>query len=165
MISQYRVLAERIKVELAALEQVVERVERALQRAAEDPEDRVYFLTSVALDLHGFYSGVERLLQLIARNIDQSLPAGPNWHRELLSQLTLLIPQVRPAVLAAETQVALIDYLGFRHVVRNVYTFNLNLNRVTELAEALRNTFSLTQRDLLAFVSFLDNLSTADEDS
>lgn len=160
MISQYRVLAERIKVELAALEQVVERVEGALQRAAEDPDDRVYFLTSVALDLHGFYAGVERLLQLIARTIDQSLPAGPSWHRELLAQLALSIPHVRPVVLTPETQVALIDYIGFRHVVRNVCTFNLNLERVAELAQGLRNTFGLTQRDLLAFASFLPNHRT-----
>ncbi len=57
------------------------------------------------------------------------------------------------------------EYLEFRHVVRDVYTFNLRPERVTELVQGLRPAFDLARRSLLAFAEFLDRLSTADEES
>jgi len=77
--------------------------------------------------------------------------------------MPLTINEVRPAVLQSETQTALIDYLEFRHVVRNVYTFDLRSDRVAELGHSLSSTFTLIKRDLLAFAEFLENLSQADE--
>lgn len=58
--------------------------------------------------------------------------------------MTLEVKAVRPAVLRAETQTALIDYLEFRHVVRNVYTFDLWPKRLRELVVYLRPAFELT---------------------
>jgi len=59
-------------------------------------------LESVALNLHGFYSGVERLFELIARRVDQNLPSGDMWHRDLLHQMTQDIRELRPAVISSE---------------------------------------------------------------
>ena len=164
MIPRYRLLAERLRSELVILEQVVGRIEDAFSRAIQQPDDQDFFLASAALDLHGFYTGVERLLELIAVQVDESPPSGRHWHRDLLSQMSLELPTVRPAVLATETSAAIVDYLEFRHVVRNVYTFNLRPERVKELVRGLRPAFDLTQQDLLAFAEILEELSTADED-
>ncbi len=164
MIARYRVLAERIRAEIVPLQHVVERAESALNRSSQQPANQEYFLAAAALDLHSFYSGVERLLEMIARDVDQSIPSGSAWHRDLLAQLVLPIPPVRPAVLTSETEVALRDYLGFRHVIRNVYTFDLKPDRVAELTRGLRAVFELVQRDLLSFAAFLDGLATADQD-
>ena len=76
MIPQYRILAQRIRAELQALDHVVERAEGALERASRQPQDEEYFLTSAALDLHGFYAGIERLLELIGRTMDGDVPSG-----------------------------------------------------------------------------------------
>ena len=164
MIPRYRLLAERIRSELHSLEQVVERAISALARTIQYPQDQDYFLAAAALDLHGFYVGLERLFELIATEIDRSKPGGPTWHRELLAQMSLTVPDVRPAVVSGETRTKLRDYLEFRHVVRNVYTFDLQPDRVTELVGGLRPSFHLARRDLLAFAEFLDGLSTADEE-
>ena len=164
MIPRYRLLAERLRTELAALEQVVERAEGALPKAIRQPQDQDYFLAAAALDLHGFYAGLERLFELVAREIDESLPTGRHWHRDLLAQMSLSVPDARPAVLSSESRSTLVEYLEFRHVVRNVYTFNLRPERVTELVRGLRPVFDLARRDLLTFADFLDNLATADEE-
>ena len=103
MIARYRVLAERLRSELQVLEQVVDRAEGAVDRALQHPRDRDYFLAAAALDLHGFYAGVERLLELIAREVDGGQPTGRRWHRDLLTQMSLAIPAVRPPVLVPET--------------------------------------------------------------
>ncbi len=164
MIPRYRLLAERIRSELSMLEKVVDRAESGLDRASKQPQDQDYFLAAAALDLHGFYVGVERLFELIAAELDETRLSGPRWHRDLLAQMTLEVPGLRPPALSAEARNALTDYLEFRHVVRNVYTFNLRADRIAELVRGLQPTFDLVQHDLLAFVGFLEGLSTADED-
>lgn len=62
-----------------------------------------YNVDAAALSLHGFYSGTERLFEWIARQIDSSLPQGVAWHRELLQQMTLNVPDVRPPVIQPAT--------------------------------------------------------------
>jgi hypothetical protein len=162
MISRYQLLSQRIKSELHEIERLVLRAETALIRAKDNPPDQDYFLAAAALDMHGFYAGIEKLLELIAADVDRSQPTSSHWHRDLLAQMTLDLPEVRPPVLTSETQQALAEYLEFRHVVRNVYTFNLRPKRIAELVDDLRTTFELTRRDLQRFTEFLIELSTTD---
>lgn len=164
MIPRYGVLIERFKAELESLEQVVQHAENALKRANFQPHDQDFYITAAAFDLHSFYTGIERLFEAVANEVDQSHPKGTHWHRDLLLQMTLSIPEVRPAVLTQEAYLALLEYLEFRHLVRNVYTFHLRSERVAELVGNLRPTFDLIRKDLLIFMNFLDSLSRADQE-
>jgi hypothetical protein len=163
MIPRYKLLAERLRTELQQLEKLVVRAEGALVRARHHVADQDYFIAAAALDLHSFYASIERLFELIAAEVDTSKPTTPRWHRDLLTQMTLNATTLRPAVVSQETYTALLEYLEFRHLVRNVYTFNLRPLRVSELVQGLRPAFELTKQDLLTFAVFLDGLSTADE--
>ena len=60
-------------------------------------------LSGVALNLHGFYAGIEQIFEDIARSMEGSVPAGSAWHQALLLQLSSEVASVRPAVLAAGT--------------------------------------------------------------
>jgi hypothetical protein len=161
MMPRYRLLAERLRAELQALERIVTRAESAVTLARRRPGEQDYFLGSAALDLHAFYTGVERMLELIASDLDESRPATPHWHRDLLAQMSVAIPDVRPVVLQPETGAALAEYLEFRHVVRNVYTFNLRPDRVAELVHELRPTYRLVERDLQSLAGLLDAIATS----
>jgi uncharacterized protein YutE (UPF0331/DUF86 family) len=159
VIGRYAVLAGRIRQDLAELERVVERVERAVQAGRRHTEEQDLLLDSAALNLHDFYSGLERIFTHIASDADQSVPSGPDWHRELLRQMTVEIPGLRPQVLSAEVAGALDEYLGFRHVVRHVYAFELDLERVERLVSRLRPTFRDLTVALSAFATFLECLA------
>ena len=65
----YQELIERIRGEIADLEIVVERTERSWAQAQEMADDQDAYLDSVALNLHAFYTGLERLFELIARTM------------------------------------------------------------------------------------------------
>jgi len=159
MIERYLVLAERIRQELADVEQVIERAERAMAAARQRPDDQDLYLDSVALNLHDFYVGLERVFHLIATTVDRSLPDSAEWHRDLLQQMGLVLPQVRPQVLSAEMISALSEYLGFRHVVRNVYTFQFEPERLEHLVSRLRSTFTQVRSELEAFARVLEQLA------
>lgn len=136
MIRRYRETAERIREELAGLERVVARAERAMCLARQRPEDQDLYFDSAALSLHDFYTGVERIFRHIASMIDRALPTGQDWHQELLRQMAEERPGIRPAVISDETLDFLDEYRRFRHVVRNIYAFQFDPVRLERLVRA-----------------------------
>jgi len=80
---------------------------------------------------------LERIFELIAANVDQTRPQGDNWHQELLRQMAVGIELVRPHVISKETKNILDEYRGFRHVVRNVYSFHLSSAKISPLVNKL----------------------------
>lgn len=110
------------------------------------------------MNLHSFYTGVEHILEDIARTLENSLPSGSGWHVDLLTQMSGEIEGVRPAVISQETRNSLDEFRGFRHVVRNVYAFNLRAARLDELTADLPACFGAVQRELLEFAKFLESV-------
>ncbi|MCA9942562.1 MAG: hypothetical protein H6656_10440 [Ardenticatenaceae bacterium] len=150
-------LAARIAKGLTDIEKVVIRSEEIYEEAALG-ENKTYF-EALALNLHGFYLGVERVFEDIARTFDLNVPTGSDWHRILLQQMSLSLPSIRPPVVQDETYKCLDEYRGFRHVVRHGYTFDLKIKSVKELAQSLRACFTAVQQDLNNFIQFLHQLA------
>lgn len=159
MIGRFATVAARIRQELEDLERVVNRAERGMTTARRRPEESDLFLDSVALNMHDFYAGLERLFRQIAATVDGSVPSGPEWHRDLLRQMCAELPRVRPQVLSAETAQDVDEYLRFRHVVRNVYTFEFDAEQIERLVQGLRSAFDQVRIELLAFADLLDELA------
>jgi len=127
----YQVLTGRIRQELADLEIIVNRAERAMTAATRSTsENQDLFIDSVALSLHDFYTGLERIFSQIATVVDESMPEGREWHQDLLNQMGIAWSDLRPQVLSTETISFLDEYRRFRHVVRNVYAFEFELQRI-----------------------------------
>ena len=147
-------LAARIRDELAELDRVADRVAVGWSRALRNADD--YYLDGVALNLHGFYSGLERIFELIATTIDAAKPKGENWHQVLLRQMSVETSGLRPAVISQSTYHCLDDYRGFRHVVRNVYAYNFETTKLEKLVIDLPATLAQVRVELLAFAEFLE---------
>ena len=162
MIARHIVHAERIRSELANIEGVVARVRRAMEASAGDAVDSDLYWDAVALNLHDFYTGLERILRHIAAEIDGHLPAGGEWHQELLRQMAIPLPRIRPAIFSNETIKRLDEYLRFRHVVRHVYAFEFDPQRIKPLAEALTGDFAQIKGELAVFTDYLEGLADAD---
>jgi hypothetical protein len=154
--SEYRLLSGRIQEYLVELERVVERAVRFGNNAHLTGEEAYW--DAVALNLHSYYSGIERIFEDIARTIDRTIPESSDWHQRLLFQMTAEIPGIRPAVIGRDTRLGLDDYRAFRHVVRHVYAFNFRPNRLHELVQGLPGGFGAVQNDLAAFREFLEEL-------
>jgi len=67
---------------------------------------------------------------------------------------------VRPAVISPATREALEEYRGFRHVVRNVYTFQFDPSRVRRLVQQVPAVPDRLRPQLLAFADFLQQRAT-----
>jgi hypothetical protein len=161
----FQELAERIRGEMSDMEQVVERVLRVWPQAQQETGEQDVYLDSVALNLHSFYTGIESLFELIARHIDGTLPTGQTWHRDLLQQMTQDVSDVRPAVIGQDSVLALDEFRRFRHIVRHVYTINLEPDRMAEMIATLPELWSTLRAELLAFADFVEELATPDDAS
>jgi len=159
--ASYRELTERIRGEMPDLEHVVQRSLRVWAEVRKAPGEYDPYLDSVALNLHGFYSGLERLFELVARHVDQAVPAGETWHRDLLEQVAHDRTNVRPAVIGQETARTLDEFRRFRHLVRNVYTINLVPEKMDGLLSVLPGLWLAVRAELLAFAEFLEELAQA----
>jgi hypothetical protein len=130
-----------------------------MQARRQGTAEQDLFLDAAALNLHDFYSGLERIFAHVASGVDQSVPSGLDWHRELLRQMTVAVPGLRPAVISVEVSSAIDEFLRFRHVVRHIYAFELDPERVERLADRLRPTFQAVEAALVAFATHLEGLA------
>ncbi len=161
MSSEFAALTERIRDALTDVERTVRRAEELRDKAQRTSDDGYW--DGVALNLHGFYNGLERIFEDIARTVDVNVPSGPAWHQDLLRRMSIAISDLRPAVIRSETRRCLDEYRDFRHIVRHVYAFNLRPLRVQELANESRACYGSVSRDLNEFIDFLERMAQADE--
>jgi hypothetical protein len=150
------ILAERIMNEIKELSFLVERINTGWEKFRKNQDN--YYLDSVALNLHSFYSGIERIFERIAVTVDNSLPSGANWHQELLNQMVLEIPGIRPAVLSSSVKEQLEEFRGFRHIVRNVYSYRFNPEKINSLVAGIGSLFTVFRVELTSFAEFLKNV-------
>ncbi len=154
----FRDLTNRINRELVQLEKATITVHESLVLAQQQSAEARFFIAAAAFEMHSFYTGVEKIFEAIVKRVDQQPPRGSQWHSLLLNQMSQPIPDVRPAVIAEQTLNNLREFLAFRHVIRNIYVFNLRHDDVVQLAQKLPPTFTLLRHDLSQFVDFLENI-------
>jgi hypothetical protein len=160
VIESYIILARRIHKELEDIARLVKRANRAMNSARKNPQDEDLYIDSASLNLHDVYSGFERVFKQIASIVDGNVPTSSEWHRELLEQMGLDLPKVRPPVLSSDSIRRLDEYLRFRHVVRNVYTFSFDPERIGRLVKELEPNFEKIREELIMFASFLEKVGT-----
>lgn len=154
MNGNYLRLAGRIRQETSELQRVIERTQQIWSHAKNATDD--YYVDATALNLHGVYAGLERVFEMIADTVDQSKPSGRNRHQELLRQMATEIPGIRPPVFATEMVSLLDKYRGFRHVVRNVYTYILDPAQIQLLIDELDTTLQDALTDLMEFADVME---------
>jgi hypothetical protein len=142
-----RELAERIRAEVMDLDRVARRAERFWRAAGQAGVDRDAYLDAVALNLQSFYSGNERLFELIARRVDEVVPGGETWHRDLLRQMARESEGRRPAVISEASAAGLELCRRFRHLVRNLYAMDLAPERMAPVVDALPQVWARVQAE------------------
>ncbi len=133
----------------------VKRYARRNEFVAQGTED--ILADSLATCLHSFYTGIEHILEIIVRQIDQSRNMGPEWHRELLYAASVEKPGLRPAVISDTSFACLEQFRAFRHLFRHLYTHRIDPERIFYLMRDLDTAWNSIKTDLESFVDFLES--------
>ncbi|KPA17433.1 hypothetical protein MHK_002357 [Candidatus Magnetomorum sp. HK-1] len=154
----YFIIAGRIRRELKSIATVVKRTIRIWKKGAIIGDDM--YIDASALNLHSFYSGIEKIFVIIAEGIDLYKPSSASWHKALIQQMGSEIKSVRPPVISDDLINRLDSYRGFRHVVRNVYTYNLDEKHIKIMVDDLEDIMNALTKELSAFADFLEKIET-----
>ncbi len=148
-----------INREMIELDQLVEVCVKRYARRAEllgaGAED--ILADSLATCLHSFYTGLERLFEVIVREVDGARSHPAEWHRELLMAVSVDRPELRPAVISEAGYRMLDEYRSFRHLFRHLYTHHIDPGRIFGLMEVLGETWSVVREDLVRFLAYLES--------
>ncbi len=120
-------------------------------------------LALAAVALHGWYTGLESVLERVARQLDGDVPTGSRWHRELLTQMSVEVPRLRPAVLPRTVIAPLAELLAFRHFFRHAYGIVLDADRIATRLALLFAAVDEVDVALDMFDSFLVEAGVAAE--
>jgi len=131
-------LQDEIGLELSQLRSLLDTFSPLLLKVAAAPPDAIEIAALAGL-LHSFYNGVENILKRIGVHSGDVLPASISWHSELLESMAAPGPG-RPAVIGRVLFERLRSYLGFRHVYRHSYTFQLRWSKMQPLVAGIGET-------------------------
>lgn len=145
-----RITDERGKIDRAigSITELLEEIEVAT------PHHRKFFEELTAKKLAEVYSGIERIFERIANEIDKHLPKGERWHTDLLTQMAERRPE-RPLVISEGTQQGLGQLLRFRHKVNNIYGDELIYKKAEEHAKPIGDLFATVSKELYTLIAFL----------
>ncbi|MEZ4583979.1 MAG: hypothetical protein R3A10_20480 [Caldilineaceae bacterium] len=125
---------------------------------ATDPEHRRIFYENLALKLHNFYTGCERIFNVVTSELNGGPPTGYDWHQRLFDRMAADWGE-RPAIITAATATDLREFLSFRHVVRNVYGYELDPERIERLLEKYPQTWTAFRSDVENFIRQLKTMA------
>ncbi len=108
--------------------------------------------------LHDYYSGLEKVFIHVIKSFGESLPAGTQWHKELLEKMSLNIPGVRTALIGKQTAVKVDELRGFRHVFRNAYGFRIDPVKEQALLTNLPAIAKSIKKDIQEFFKQMDQI-------
>lgn len=151
-------LALDINGELEHLRRLATDVERLRGELELDPARALLYRENLSLKLHNFYTGCERIFHMVASELNGASPAGFDSHKRLLERMAVEWDG-RPALLSGKTVYDLREYLAFRHVVRNIYGFELDTERVERLVARYSQVWHQVESDVVKFSDWLQRLA------
>ena len=144
-----------IRFEVEQIDLLLESYSGLIDRAKTSTPDLVE-VTAMASVLHSFYNGLENIFLSIAKGIDVEVPAGSQWHRNLLNRMAESTAKRSP-VLTIELVRRLGDYLAFRHFYRHSYSFFLEWDEMGKLVIPLEEIWDQTRVELQRFLANLSS--------
>ena len=146
--------ADELTVELSSLQTVRADIVGAQSRIGEREPDS-FECHAVGSILHSFYQGMENICLLIIKRVDKDKLEGGAWHRDLLDRASKPLLDIRPAIIQPTTADLMEDYLGFRHVFRNIYGFELDWEKMKPLLNSAVPMLETFSADIEKFIASL----------
>jgi hypothetical protein len=147
-----RLLAE-LRVDRGALDKLVTRLHGLITRWPVDPESSE--TADAVLTLQQAYTAFESMAERIAFAFEGPPARAERWHSDLLENMSLDIPSVRPAVIGPEALAALRHLLGLRRFVRHAYAVTWDVAELRRHSERLLVAHPQLSRDLDRFEALL----------
>jgi len=101
--------------------------------------------------LQSFYNGIESIIILIFKTIEENIPNDAQWHKQLFEK-AFEASEKRTIIFRNENREELAEYLSFRHYFRHSYGYELDWNRLKPLINGVEKTWKALEEDIRKFI-------------
>ena len=109
-------------------------------------EPDIIEMTAAAQVLHSFYNGVESIIILFFKHINEKLPNDLSWHKTLL-EMAFGTNSQNMKIISDEIKKKLERYLLFRNFIRHSYGSELNWNKMKPLVNDINDIWQIVKAD------------------
>jgi hypothetical protein len=113
-------------------------------------------LVHIAYQLHNLYSAYEDMFKEISFTFENNIERNSGFHKNLLIRMKIAIPGIRPNVLSEDSYLLLGELMGFRHVFRHAYNYNLTADKMEILRKKILDQKTTIDSDIKIFKQFLE---------
>ena len=139
----------KITLEISKIDRLIEKSSVLLSKCNVTEPDFVE-LNAIGSILHSYYCGIESIFNLIYKSTYGKTLSGNTWHSDLFTDMFEKTEKHEP-VLPQELFQSLKEYLGFRHVFRHAYGYELDWNRLKPLFSTLAENWNSVKYSLNEF--------------
>ena len=144
-------LKQKIQFAVSQLDEHVSKADLLIKKCQAAEPDYIE-LCAVGSMLHSYYNGIENILLLIAKGIDENVPNSGKWHSELLNAMFEKNTK-RNTIFPETLRVSLTDYMNFRHFFRHSYGYSLKWEKASPLFLGMTENWKLVKNQIETFLS------------
>lgn len=145
-----KIIKEQIEFKINEIDKLFFEYDLIFKKVKSETPD-LFDMTILGSVLHSFYNGLENIFDIIAKNIDGSVPTGNKSHQELLHQMASE-NSMRDEIIDEQLYLKLREYATFRHFYRHAYSFQLNWEKMKPLVEDVHGIWEETKQRLEKFI-------------
>jgi hypothetical protein len=109
-------------------------------------------ITAAAQILHSFYNGVESVIIIFFKSLDEKLPNDTHWHKTLF-EMAFGNNSKNVKIFDDDKKEKLVEYLSYRHFIRHSYSSELKWNEMAPLVNELDEIWKKVKIDFSNFIS------------
>ncbi|MDR1326175.1 MAG: hypothetical protein LBK00_09090 [Treponema sp.] len=114
-------------------------------------EPDIIEITAAAQVLHSFYNGVESVIVLIFKYLNEKLPNDFKWHKTLF-EMAFGNNSRNIKIIRNDVKKKLEKYLLFRHFIRHAYSSELDWNEMGPLIKEIEDVWEIIKTDVELFI-------------
>ena len=141
----------KIHLEISKINNLVEKSKVLVSKSKIQEPDFIE-LNAAGSILHSYYSGLESIFNLIYKSFYKKTLTGNMWHSDLLTDMFERNEKHEP-ILPQELFQPLKEYLGFRHVFRHSYGYELDWQKLSPLFFNLEENWMSVRKFLRDFLA------------
>jgi len=108
-------------------------------------------MTAAAQVLHSFYNGIESIVVLFFKYMNEKLPNDYKWHKTLF-EMAFGKNSKNIILLGNISKNKLEKYLLYRHFIRHSYSSELKWNEMEPLVNELEEIWDIVENDFKLFI-------------
>jgi len=114
-------------------------------------EPDIIEITAAAQVLHSFYNGIESMMVLFFKYMNEKLPNDLKWHKTLF-EMSFGNNSKNIKIISVDIKNKLEKYLLFRHFIRHAYSSELDWNEMGVLIKEIESIWKMIKTDFEEFI-------------